>query len=574
MGSVAGGQTELNFARDYYNSSRKSSFILDHLAIIEQGEGHASILYPLAQGDLQALLDGGLQCGDWPTDDPKTFHKIIQKCKDLADGLEFLHNDVKNGGVCSCRHGDLKPNNLLIFDEDWKIGDMGLAKVKRRSNNEPGVKFTTKTSRISGCATYRAPEMSVLGAYVGRATDVWALAAIMMEFIIWGFGGPKACKEFVEQRREYSNGFFYDKDVLSKAVDDELASWPKKHIEAVARSLQGDQNSARRLLDDLVGGLHKALIIEAKRRAESGDLLSTFENILKYFSAPKSVDVVRRSLQQLTLNEPSATTALTVLLNKHFEHDLFRQPLQPPREHTYVTQDTEWVINKWITQRTPTAIAIGSNEEKQRLPISTITHEIYYTARHAGYKVIKFLTLGRYVHHSQPLEPSLDLVYCFIQQFLDSWGVKEYDADQLAMHDPAVSDEMKFKSAVAFLGSLIQTYGQDRSKRPLIVIIDEFWQVFPAGASETANEQWRSLLAMLGCGHMQERNLTNAASFSQSSHLKILIRAKGYLQSLKDLGFKGTIYYPLAPKRSGQTLRRIVASSLKKHDENARISTS
>ena len=62
---IAGGQTELDFARALSRVTRKSIYILQHLAIMEVDESYASILYPVAQGDLQALLDGRLDCKDW-----------------------------------------------------------------------------------------------------------------------------------------------------------------------------------------------------------------------------------------------------------------------------------------------------------------------------------------------------------------------------------------------------------------------------------------------------------------------------------------------------------------------------
>ena len=576
MYSFANGQTELDFARDYDKvTTRFSKFILEHLAIIEMDKEHASILYPLAQGSLQALLKGSLQCEEWSANDPQKFQKIIEKCYALSDGLECLHNGLQAEGEFFVRHGDLKPDNFLIFVKDWKIADMGLAKVKRKSYDDPSVRVTTKTSRTYGGAAYAAPEMKVEGAMVGRSTDVWALAAIMTEIIIWGFGGPEAWKKFEEERRACSEGYFHHNNALSKVVDDELASWPKKYVEAVTQCLRGDQDSqlsAQQLLDDLIVGLRKALTIEVEHRAKSRDLLDSFQKILKYFSDPRSVDVGMQSQKQLVDNEPSATKNLTVLLDRHLDHDIFRDHFQP-REHICVSENTEWEIRNWITRPTPTAIAIDIDGENPRFQLSAITHEVYYTARLAGYKVVKFLTLERYGHRSHSLRPSLDLVYCFIQQFIGCWGVKEYDVGQLAMDEPAISDETKFKTAVALLGSLVQTHGQDRSAKPLIVIIDEFWRSCQIDASETAKDQWRLLLAILGCGEMQERDVTNAASRRQTPHLKVLIRVKRNHGSLRHLGFKGKIDHPPAPKPSGQDLRTLMKTWLRKYEESSMVST-
>ena len=93
---------------------------------------------------------------------------------------------------------------------------MGLARIKDPSNNEPGVRKTTKTTTKEGCASYAAPEQrGSEGTEIGRKTDVWSLAALTMEVIIWGFGGPKAWADFVQRREHCSKGFFH-KDRLRK----------------------------------------------------------------------------------------------------------------------------------------------------------------------------------------------------------------------------------------------------------------------------------------------------------------------------------------------------------------------
>lgn len=67
-----------------------------------------------------------------------------------------------------------------------------MARLKDCSSDEHGAWITAKTSRTYGCGPYAAPEMMQEGGMVGRSTDVWVLAAIIMEVIIWGFGGPNA----------------------------------------------------------------------------------------------------------------------------------------------------------------------------------------------------------------------------------------------------------------------------------------------------------------------------------------------------------------------------------------------
>ncbi|KAL9039976.1 MAG: hypothetical protein Q9180_002202 [Flavoplaca navasiana] len=562
MHGALDAQRELEFVRDYDKSTRTSNLLVAHLAIIEKGISDTSILYPLAQGDLQKLLEGSLMCKEWPDNDPSRFHKIIKKCHSLADGLAFLHNEFYNEGVLVCRHGDLKPNNFLIFEEEWKISDMGLARVKDCSSDEHGARITTKTSRTAGCGPYAAPEMMPEGAMVGRSTDVWALAAIIMEVIIWGFGGPNAWKEFEKQRRQCGGGHFHHNNQLNRAVENELNMWPTRNLTQVARYLQGNESLAGQVLRDLVQVVRKALTINDKERATSKELLADLKRVLKHVPKSSELGTEPQSLQQLYIHEEGNTTTTTTTtsallrtkLDKHLKHDFF-QKFSAPRVNICVSSDTQSSIKKWIRSPTPTALGIGG--DNIRISVSSITHELYYTARSKDYKVVKFLTLDRYDDPPRdPLKPSLDLVYCFIEQFFECWGGidrETYNLDQLGIHDDTASSyEAKFAAAVAVLGDLIKTYGPRHTQKPLIVIIDEFWRVYPGEATETVKQQWGLLLGFLGCAQSHE------TSASTLPPLKVLIRTEGSCIRLKSLGFNGATCNLQQPKQQGPTLRTMV----------------
>lgn len=56
------------------------------------------------------------------------FCNKINLCLQIATGLKEL-NDL------GFYHRDLKPDNILIFDNTWKIGDLGLIAFRDRDNN-------------------------------------------------------------------------------------------------------------------------------------------------------------------------------------------------------------------------------------------------------------------------------------------------------------------------------------------------------------------------------------------------------------------------------------------------------
>ena len=579
--NISESQSELDFLREYRQMSRHSDHIVDHFAIVERGN-EASVIYPLALGDLQKLLEGELKSFPWHSQDATQFRDIVGKCYDLADGLEFLHNDLRNRSRFVCRHGDLKPNNFLIFLSGWKISDMGLARVKVASDNESGVRKTTKTSLKEGCGAYAAPEMSgPEGTPVGRQTDVWSLAAIIMEIIIWGFGGPSAWRAFVCSREQGSKGLFHKDGTLSQAVDEELCSWPHKYSKTASMFLKGDEMGALRFLEDLVGALRGALIVDPEKRVDCNRFLDSMDKAYRHFKKPigekegittskrlelRDIPTIgkqgRAMSNRLEIRSSASDIAWQALQRKFREHrqsDIFSH--FTPKEDIRVSNETEDRLKKWIQQSTPSALCILKNEGDGWLPVSAITHEVYYTARSKGYDVIEFLTLDRYDHTAtSSWQASLDCVYCFVFQLLKyklKDQLKEYHLEKLAIEDSRLSCAVKFESAVDTLGQIINTLHGNRSSRPIIFIIDEFWRVCSRTQLDATRRQWEKLLALLGCATPNKMSSkSDTGPLSVVPNFKVLIRANGWLKELQALGFDGDWCIPSTRKQhSAPTLR-------------------
>lgn len=110
----------------------------------------------------------------------------LRELHNLFDALQAVHDH-------SCRHGDLKPENLLIqmnpqrsTDAHWTehcrilIADFGLSKVHVQAS---GARFEN-TGTGSGEQRYEPPEVIHEGPR-SHLYDNWSMACICLEFIIW-----------------------------------------------------------------------------------------------------------------------------------------------------------------------------------------------------------------------------------------------------------------------------------------------------------------------------------------------------------------------------------------------------
>ncbi|KIO28544.1 hypothetical protein M407DRAFT_71643, partial [Tulasnella calospora MUT 4182] len=90
----------------------------------------------------------------------------------IAEGLAYLHS--RNPPFI---HGDLKPDNILINDdEDPVLADFGLAQIARGVLG-PGV----TSGSVNGTPIWMAPELYEEDPKISAATDVYAFAFIIIQ---------------------------------------------------------------------------------------------------------------------------------------------------------------------------------------------------------------------------------------------------------------------------------------------------------------------------------------------------------------------------------------------------------
>ena len=129
---------------------------------------------------------------------------IFSSTTALVSGLSYLHREV--GGLITSHH-DLKPSNILVIGQEFKIADLG------RSHLRP-IDGGSETEGANGLGTYeyQPPEYwrsngSRAKVKHGRAFDIWAMGCILIELatlIIYDWG-PGIVSSFRQKRAENRN---------------------------------------------------------------------------------------------------------------------------------------------------------------------------------------------------------------------------------------------------------------------------------------------------------------------------------------------------------------------------------
>ncbi|EFQ25724.1 protein kinase domain-containing protein [Colletotrichum graminicola M1.001] len=159
-------------------------------------EGRSYIIFPFAKGgDLENF---------WDTKKSRPRNRrlalwCLEQMFGLARGLQVLHEFL--GDDKNCRHGDLKPGNILHFltdggDGTLKIADFGISRIHTETTFQRLGKATTTRSTTP---SYEAPEESLRQAR-SRKYDIWSMGCIFLEFTLWFADSWDAVESFNNAR--------------------------------------------------------------------------------------------------------------------------------------------------------------------------------------------------------------------------------------------------------------------------------------------------------------------------------------------------------------------------------------
>lgn len=180
---------------------------------IMNGIGHPHLLQTLAhykRDDKEYFLFPWAERGSlrkyWenttPNPTPDYVMWLVEQMAGLSEAVSELH-------AKKCRHGDLKPDNILCFGGQKKndatenimlppdrlvVGDLGLAKIHEFIT---ALRANVATKTKAGTLMYSPPEYEQGGtAPWSRLFDIWSLGCIYFEFIVWLLHGHDGLRRF------------------------------------------------------------------------------------------------------------------------------------------------------------------------------------------------------------------------------------------------------------------------------------------------------------------------------------------------------------------------------------------
>ena len=184
----------------------KSPHLIKPIAAYDHGEDKC-LLFPWARG-------GNLR-SYWKEHEadaatPEGLCWIIYRFVGICSAMEELHED-------NCRHGDLKPQNILWFHDvsggtgrgTLQIADLGLTTFHEKGlDTQDRKEMQLYTKSLSGTRRYEPPEMDAsrgmrTNEVRSREYDIWSMGCILLELLIWLVYGFETLHRFEESTEHF-----------------------------------------------------------------------------------------------------------------------------------------------------------------------------------------------------------------------------------------------------------------------------------------------------------------------------------------------------------------------------------
>lgn len=191
---------ENQFRNELNNLKRLNEFNHAHIiklhATYRQHNSY-HLLFPLAKSDLGSYWQNNPE----PGYNSQTARWMLEQCKGISAALKIIHGHRNNSSQeqQNWRHGDLKPDNILVFVDNFqqkargtlKLADLGLCHIESRS--------AIGARQVGFSPTYAPPEITLATRSSG-ASDIWSLGCVFLEFITWLLKGWNSVASFSDVR--------------------------------------------------------------------------------------------------------------------------------------------------------------------------------------------------------------------------------------------------------------------------------------------------------------------------------------------------------------------------------------
>ena len=211
-------------AREFQDEDRILKMLnsLDNKHIIQlyisyKHKGVYNFLFPMADMDLECLLTRSSKSTQFQTD-----LAIVKALHGLGTAIASVHNfyseklDIEFKG---CHH-DLKPRNILVSGQKFILADFGLTRMKPLETDSKSISKNIGDYLAPEC---RAPNLRRLS--IGRKSDVWSFACIIVELMAYMIGGPQAVTELRKIRTSVTAGSINHSFHSSGRVKDSVDKW-------------------------------------------------------------------------------------------------------------------------------------------------------------------------------------------------------------------------------------------------------------------------------------------------------------------------------------------------------------
>ncbi|OQV04540.1 Protein kinase domain-containing protein isoform 1 [Cladophialophora immunda] len=281
---------------------------------------------------------------------------------DVAGAVEKIHDLTVTRGAVEHKyygwHADIKPDNILIVQEKFKLADPGFARFEKQTDKDR-VTIAGGTETYSAPECYRAAQRSSLGlsqviSQVKRTIDIWSLGcvfSIAATWVVLGYDGIRQFRAFrdtaVREAMKKQNldpnaraegvkltrgDYFHDSNDVLQAIGD----W---HL-FLRRFLRNGDTLTSRVLDVVDKQMLKG---DPDDRIQAKNLCGILDKLLKEYRAQQRQPLlgsIMQALLRVDEDAPLRPEPSKVLLEGNPNAPRKRRPsqLEPPKKTTHRTE--------------------------------------------------------------------------------------------------------------------------------------------------------------------------------------------------------------------------------------------